>query len=174
MWQWNVMEIKVKKFLWQTSVWVSGFQQSGPLVENLWKKALDVIARNPPAGEVTKQSSKNVLILGLGCGSSIKPLRKKFPDCQITGVEINPEMIEIGKKYFNLNKISNLKIKICDAKKFVFQTKQKFDLILVDLYKGNIPEKQKINYSKILNKNGVVLINHLEGLKNRIEYLKII
>lgn len=150
------MEIKVRKFLWQTSVWVGGFQQSGPLVEKLWSDAL-----------------KNVLILGLGCGSAIKPLRKKFPNCQITGVEINSEMIEIGKKYFNLDKIPNLKIIYAPAQKFISQTKQKFDLILVDLYKGGVQEKQKINYRKILTKNGVVLINHLEGLKNRIECLKI-
>ncbi|MBI3559052.1 methyltransferase domain-containing protein [Candidatus Gottesmanbacteria bacterium] len=163
------MEIKIKKFLWQTSVWVGGFQQSGLLVEKLWQKALKGLTP-PRRGETLI----NALILGLGCGSAIKSLRQKFPDCQITGVEINPEMIAIGKKYFNLDKISNLKIIRADAKKFVSKTKQKFDLILVDLYKGNVPEKQKINYSKILTKNGVVLINHLEGLKNRIEYLKVI
>lgn len=161
------MEIKVKKFLWQTSVWAGGFQQSGPLVEKLWKNALKGLTL-PKQGETLI----NVLILGFGCGSAIKPLRKKFPDCQITGVEINPEMIKIGKKYFNLNKILNLKIICAPAQKFIFQTKQKFDLILVDLYQGGIREKEKINYSKILTKDGVILINHLEGLKNRIEYLK--
>ena len=155
--------MKVKSFLGQKSVWVGGFQQSGPLVEKLWSKAISVIARN----EMTKQSSQNILILGLGCGSVLKPLFKKFPDCQITGVEIDREMIETGKKYFNLEKYSNLRIVCDDAKNFCRKTKEKYDLILVDMYKGNVPEKSK-SYLKNLSKNGVVLTNHLDGLKNRI------
>lgn len=154
------MKIKVKKFLWQTSVWVGGFQQSGPLVEKLWRDAFN---------SLTIKQYSNILVLGLGCGSAIKPLRKKFPDCHITGVEINPEMIEIGKKYFNLNKISNLKIKICDAKKFVSQTKQKFDLILVDVYFGGQQQTIKIP-PKILSKKGLIIFNELSNGQNSMHY----
>jgi len=159
------MEIKVKKFLWQTSVWVGGFQQSGPLVKKLWKNALDVIARNV----VTKQSYKSILILGLGCGSAIKPLRQKFPDCHITGIEINSEMIEIGQKYFNLDKVPNLKIKICDARKFISKTKQKFDLILMDIYSGGQEQQIKIP-QKILSKKGLIIFNKLSNGQNSMRY----
>ncbi len=123
--------IKVKRFLWQTSVWAGGFQQSGPLVENLWKKAIKVFSLG-----IQGEHLRNVLILGLGCGSVIKPLRQKFPHCHITGVEIDPEIIKIGKKYFSLSKISKLKIVCEDANDFIKKNKKKFDLVIIDLYKG--------------------------------------
>lgn len=154
--------MKVKSFFGQKSVWIGGFQQSGPLVEKLWSEAL---ASFWPESRISK-----ILILGLGCGSVLKPLLKKFPNCQITGVEIDKEMIDIGKKYFNLEKYTNLKIVCDDAKNFCEKTKEKYDLILVDMYKGNVPEKSKV-YLKNLNKNGIVLTNHLEGLKNRFSVL---
>lgn len=171
MWQWKDTifnskfngQVKLKKFLGRYSVWVNGFEQSGSnYVEKIWKNGLEKVNFFP----------KNILILGLGCGTLVKLISKKWPEARISGVEIDPVMIDLGKKYFGLDKYKNLKIILSDVKKFLTKPQPKFDLVFVDFYKGNIPEKQKINYPKILNKNGVILINHLEGLKNRIEYLK--
>ena len=156
-------EVKVKKYLWETSVWVGGFEQSGPLVRDIWQKAIKGL---PPPGR--GEALRNVLILGLGCGIAAKLLIKKFPQAKITGVEIDPVMIEIGKKYFNL---LDIKIKITDAKKFIKTTKQKFDLILVDTYLGGKQVLLK-NLKNVLAKEGVVLVNKLENLKNEVLIFK--
>lgn len=138
-------------------MWVGGYEQSGPLVEEVWKKALKALDFTP----------KNILILGLGCGSAAKVISKKFPTAKITGVEIDPVMIKIGKKYFGLGKIPNLKITCADALNFVKKTKQKFDLILVDVYVGGkqiYPDYLKLHKKK----NGAILINKLENNKNTV------
>jgi len=36
-----------------------------------------------------------------------KIISEKFPNAKITGIEIDPMMVEIGKKYFGLEKIFN-------------------------------------------------------------------
>ncbi len=158
MWQSFVSEyngqIKLKSFLWQKSVWIGGVEQSGPLVEAVWKKGLE---------KVSAKECHRVLILGLGCGLAAKLVAKKFPVTEITGVEIDPVMIDLGKKYFGLDKIPNLEVVIADAKRY--QTKHKFDLILVDAYKGQ-KEASVGDCRRYLKKGGEILINYFEPEKN--------
>ncbi len=79
--------------------------------------------------------NSSILILGLGAGTSAKMLRKKFPTSEITGIEIDPMIISLGKKYFDLDKI-NVEINIESAKDFVEQTQNKYDLVYLDVFIG--------------------------------------
>ncbi|WP_395046334.1 spermidine synthase, partial [Flavobacterium sp.] len=73
--------------------------------------------------------------LGVGGGSVIKTLvdEIKFKG-SITGVEIDPEIINIANTYFKLDEIKNLTIVIDDAFEFVLKTKAKYDLIVIDIF----------------------------------------
>jgi len=166
-------KIKVIKYFNRFSIQVDNLSQSGGLVEQLWNSGLKKIHNS-------KFMIHNSLILGVGGGTIIKLLNKHFPDAKITGIEIDPLMIDIARKYFQLNNSKNLKIIISDAIKWVYQNSQKsksakFDLIIVDLYIGqNIPTRLKDNYlltslNNLLSPNGVVIINHLRNKKNAIE-----
>jgi spermidine synthase len=120
-------EIRVIKSLaWGTYIQVDGITQSGGVVEKIWKEAL----RN------LQDRFKNILILGLGGGSVAKILRRKFPNSKITGIEIDPLMIEMGRKYLGLDDL-RLEIEIADAFEWVAKNKdRKFDLVIVDTYQG--------------------------------------
>lgn len=148
------MDIKIQKFFGKVSVWVGGAEQSGKWVERVWNKTL----RN--------RRYKNVLILGLGCGTVVKIIDKS---AKIVGVEFDPVMIDIGKKYFDLEKYANLEIVCEDASKYVKKTKKIFDLILVDLYVGQeFPKEFESDeflkkLSQIVSKNGTVIFNRLTG-----------
>lgn len=76
-----------------------------------------------------------ILILGVGGGSVIKTLvdEIKFKG-GITGVEIDPEIINIANTYFKLDEIKNLNIVIDDAFEFVLKTKAKYDLVIIDIF----------------------------------------
>lgn len=78
---------------------------------------------------------ENVLVLGVAGGSVIKTLvdEIKFSG-KITGVEIEPEIIELANKYFKLDEIPQLDIVIDDAFEFVLKTKEKYDLIIIDIF----------------------------------------
>jgi predicted O-methyltransferase YrrM len=77
----------------------------------------------------------NILLLGVAGGSVIKTLVEEIEyKGKITGVEIDPEMIQIANQYFNLNQIKQLEVVIDDAFEFVLKTKHKYDLIIIDIF----------------------------------------
>jgi len=150
---------------------VGGITQSGGMVDKIWEKVLADL-------HCSLFNIHNSLILGLGCGTVAELLAKKWPDIRITGIEIDPKMIEIGKKYFNLGKIPNLEIFKGDAISLVKNPKfivhnSKFNLILVDFYLGqDFPvqaenERFLKNLKKILTKNGLIIFNRLNFGKHK-------
>jgi predicted RNA methylase len=78
---------------------------------------------------------EHILVLGVAGGSVIKTLVEeiKFKG-EITGVEIDPEIIKVANKYFKLNEIQQLDIVIGDAFEFVLKTKRKYNLIIIDIF----------------------------------------
>lgn len=108
----------------------------------------------------------NVLLLGVAGGSVIKTLVEeiKFKG-NITGVEIDPAMIEVANTYFKLNEIPNLNIVIDDAFEFVLKTKETYDLIIIDVFQDTTMPNflfedffiNRVNF--LLRKDGFILFN---------------
>jgi spermidine synthase len=88
------------------------------------------------------KDSNSILVLGIAGGSVIKTLVNEIEfKGEITGVEIDPEIISLADKYFKLNEIQNLTIIIEDANQFVQKTNKTFDLIIIDIFQDNsMPE----------------------------------
>lgn len=88
------------------------------------------------------KDSNSILVLGIAGGSVIKTLVNEIDfKGEITGVEIDPEIISLANKYFKLNEIQNLTIIIEDANQFVQKTNKTFDLIIIDIFQDNsMPE----------------------------------
>jgi len=108
----------------------------------------------------------NALVLGVAGGSVIKTLVDEIHfEGQITGVDIDPEIIKIANEYFKLDEIKNLNIIIDDAFEFVLKTKDRYDLIIIDIFQDTtmpnfLFEKFFIDRICFLLKNkGVVLFN---------------
>ena len=109
---------------------------------------------------------ENVLVLGVAGGSVIKTLTQevKFKG-KITGVEIDETAVEIAKKFFQLDQIPNLNLVVDDAFEFVLKTKEKYDLIIIDVFQDTkMPNFlfedffiNRINF--LLNVNGFILFN---------------
>jgi spermidine synthase len=78
---------------------------------------------------------EHILVLGVAGGSVIKTLvdEIKFKG-KITGVEIDPNIIKIANQYFNLDQVEQLEVIIDDAFEFVLKTKDKYDLIIIDVF----------------------------------------
>ncbi len=117
---------------------------------------------------------KNILILGVAGGSVIKTLVDEIQfKGKITGVEIDPETIELANTYFGLNTIQNLEIIIDDAQNFIQKTNQQFDLIIIDIFQDNLmPEFlfEEVFVNNILNcltENGNVIFNTIVSTKSQ-------
>lgn len=152
--------MEVREDFWGKREIIAGrVTQSGGLVEKLWKQGLTAIS---------KFAISNCLILGLGCGTLAQIISKKYPEAKITGIEIDPVMLSLGKKYFALDKIKNLKIIKEDAFLTINDLRLAiYDLIIVDLYLGQeFPaeaEKEDFlnNFKKLLADKGRVIFNRL-------------
>ncbi len=81
------------------------------------------------------QPMQDILVLGVAGGSVIKTLVDEIGfKGNITGVELDPEMARIANTYFQLDQIKNVSIIVDDAFEFVLKTKQKYDLIIIDVF----------------------------------------
>lgn len=113
-----------------------------------------------------RSEEKSVLILGLGGGDVVKQLRNNFKShATITAVEIDPVIIEIALKEFDIIPNSKLEIVNNDANVFLKYTKERYNLIVVDLFTDvTIPdfvfqtEFIKSVYN-VLDLNGSIIFN---------------
>lgn len=87
--------------------------------------------KDPPS----LRDDSEVLILGLGAGSVASILRNELQlNNPVTGVEIDPMVIEAARKHFALGKIPRLNVVIRDAYDYMADCMNKYDLIVIDLY----------------------------------------
>ncbi len=164
--------IEVVRDLSGTRILVGGISQSGWLLKRVWKTALKKLKKD---GFIPGK----VLLLGVGGGSAVELIEDFWPNAKITGIEIDPLMIELGKKYLKLGKARNLKIEVRDATRWLVHNKAKFDLVLIDLYIGSkIPEKFKgekfiklVEHS--LSGSGIAAFNHLYSMSEKEDALSL-
>lgn len=157
-------EIIVKEQFGQHTLYVNGIPQSGGIVRDIWRKG---IKKLPELGRAPR-----ILLLGLGGGSVIFEIKKRWPKAGVTAIELDPEIIIVGRTYFGLDKLAGLEIINEDAEKVIKKkkhqiNKSKFDLILVDIYIGKdqplfTSEESFIEgLKRLLNEKGILVFNHL-------------
>jgi len=144
-----------------TYIQVEGLTQSGGLIVDVWKAALKKLKNSQT------KTLKNCLILGLGGGSAATLVTKFWPKVKVTGIDIDPVMVSLGKKYL---KLGGVDIEIADAYDFagsMVKKGKKYDLILVDTYLGHeYPKKFESEdflrpVNELLTPGGVAIFNRL-------------
>ncbi len=130
-------------------------------------------SRYASVGLAFRPDAKRVLLIGLGGGSIPKKYQKEFPALEIDVAEIDPEVIQVAKKYFALNEGKNLRVHAQDGRLFLTRTQQRYDVIMLDAYfRDSIPfhlttrEFFKIAEQK-LNSNGIIVANIIGALTGR-------
>jgi len=127
---------------------------------------------------------KEILVLGVAGGSVIKTLIDEINyRNQITGVEIDAEIISLANTYFQLDQIQNLKLYIKNAIDFVKSNDKKYDLIIIDIFEDlHMPPflfetPFTKNIITILKSKGIILFNTMvlnkEHKKRNDDYLQL-
>ncbi|RZJ28796.1 MAG: methyltransferase domain-containing protein [Flavobacterium sp.] len=108
----------------------------------------------------------SILVLGVAGGSVIRTLADEIKtSAHITGVDIDPEVLELGRKYFGLGAIQNLEIVVADAFEYVLRTRKTYDLIIIDIFKDTEMPNFLFEYffasrvAEILTTGGYILFN---------------
>jgi spermidine synthase len=118
------------------------------------------------AENIGQKQYNHILLLGMGAGSVIDLLKNNYNQKQqFTAVEIDAEIIQVSRQYFNLDGYNNCSVINQDAFDFVFETKDIYDLIIVDIYIDlDIPsqfesEEFISQLFHICDTNGIIMFN---------------
>ncbi|CAN5598365.1 fused MFS/spermidine synthase [soil metagenome] len=77
---------------------------------------------------------RRVAILGNAAGTTSRAYEEFFPGTRVDGVEIDSELSEIGRKYFDMTN-PRLELHHEDARPFLRRTDARYDVISVDAYR---------------------------------------
>jgi spermidine synthase len=86
--------------------------------------------------EVFQPSLKRAAFLGAGAFGMPQKLSRRFPDANVDVVEIDPEVIEVGRRFFRLDEFPNVHAVASDARRYLNTSQESFDFIFGDAYNG--------------------------------------
>ena len=78
---------------------------------------------------------RKVAILGNAAGTTARAYGHFFPRAQVDGVEIDPKLEEIGRRYFDMGSNPNLTVHSEDARPWLRRSPGGYDVIVVDAYR---------------------------------------
>jgi spermidine synthase len=78
---------------------------------------------------------QRVAILGNGAGTTARGYGRFFPRALIDGVEIDPKLEEVGRRYFDMDSNPNLTVHNEDARPWLRRSASDYDVIVVDSYR---------------------------------------
>lgn len=111
---------------------------------------------------------KNILVIGGGDGGTVREVLKHKTVRQVDFVEIDEDVYEVSKKYFKtltkgLDRDSRVNFLFGDGVKFVAETSNKYDVILIDstdpsdISDGLFTDEFYRDAKKKLNRNGIIV-----------------
>lgn len=152
--------ITVRSLWGITHVMVGGFYESGPYMTRVVAKMLKKIPR--------EFAPKSILMLGLGGGSGIEVLRRRFPRSKMTVVEHDPEMIQLAHQlvFSKINYTPEIiEGDAGDVVKTLCENGRSFDIVIFDLFTGGNPspllnsEVFLQNIQRCLTSHGFLSVN---------------
>jgi spermidine synthase len=77
---------------------------------------------------------KSVLMAGLGGGSTQRAYQHYYTNVMVDTVEIDPAVVEVAEKYFRVTNNATLRMHTNDARVFLRNSTNNYDVILMDAY----------------------------------------
>jgi spermidine synthase len=78
---------------------------------------------------------QRIAILGNAAGTTARAYGHYFPETIVDGVEIDPELEEVGNRYFDMGSNPNLTVYNEDARPWLRRSEGGYDVIMVDAYR---------------------------------------
>ena len=142
------------------SYWEPGRVATG----SVWDAVAAPILALPPARR------RSVLLLGLGGASAARLARVLAPRARVVGVEIDPEVVRLARRWFDLDELG-LDVVTEDAREYLARVRRRFDVILEDVFVGSgravrkpdwLPEPGLALAARRLTRGGVLVSNALD------------
>jgi spermidine synthase len=78
---------------------------------------------------------RRVAMLGNAAGTAARAYARYYPFTEIDGVEIDPAVSDVGRRFFGMDEIPRLEVHDVDARAFLRQTDHRYDVVIVDAYR---------------------------------------
>lgn len=136
------------------------------------------------------EKPSKILVIGLGCGTIARALKNLHKDVTIHGVEIDKKVIEIGKKWFNLDEHVD-EIFLEDGENYLDQNNEEYDYIVIDCFvkssiplhmctprfmkklRKNLSTKGTISFNTIKEKDTIEIKKNMEKYMEEVKKIKI-
>ncbi|MBW6441937.1 hypothetical protein K0B04_03500 [Patescibacteria group bacterium] len=146
---------------------VQSINPDSPSCQKLvWGQLVNSLKNRLPVAE-------KILILGMAGGTMAHLISRNYPDIKITSVEYDEVMIDIAKKFFNIDSIPNHKILNENALKVVVEPEEydmslgSFDVLIVDIFNGEkYPDLGKTGnfisaVKRLVREDGLLVFNRI-------------
>jgi spermidine synthase len=115
------------------------YLNEGVAVHSVWRRderltggVWDTFLAVPP---LLGRPVERVAILGNAGGTTARAFGRYYPRTRIDGVELDPAVSRVGRRYFGLGDNPLLEVHDADARPFLRRTDARYDLIVVDAYR---------------------------------------
>jgi len=86
--------------------------------------------------------TRRFLVVGLGGGTLPMFLRKYYPDAAIDAVDIDPDVVDVAKRFFGFREDKFMSAHVADGQQFIENSRQRYDVIFLDAFgSGSIPAR---------------------------------
>src|SRR5882672_9522201 len=123
-------------------------------------------ARVALAGLALCEEPRRILVVGLGGGTLPMFLRKHYPAATIDAAEIDPDVVDVAKKFFGFIEDGHLRAHVGDGRQFIENARQaNYDIIFLDAFGAHDVPKQLTTQEflqftrRALKPSGVVVSN---------------
>ena len=107
---------------------------------------------------------QSLCVVGLAAGTAAKQYTAIYGPISIDGVEIDPRVVEVGRRFFAMNE-PNLRVILRDGRHFLAHGADRYDVIIVDAYRQpyipfHLTTKEFFTLAlEHLNPGGAVMVN---------------
>lgn len=84
-----------------------------------------------------RPETRRILMIGLGGGTIARQFTHFDPRAQVDVVEVDPVVVDVARRYFGVQPGARLRIHVGDGRTFLRQSRDQWDLIMVDAYTTN-------------------------------------
>ena len=78
-----------------------------------------------------------MLVIGVGGGTLPMFLRKHYPEAAIDAVDIDPQVIEVARKFLGFREDATLRAHAADGRAFIEAVREPYDVIFLDAFSSS-------------------------------------